>query len=905
VEKKISVVGAFQNNLKGIDLQIPWYKLCVITGLSGSGKSSLAIETIHSESRRRYLESLSTYARQFLEKIDKPNVDSIDGIPPSISIEGRNSVKNSRSTVGTSTDIYDYIRIIFSRVGDIYCPRCNEKCRSLSNQDIYENLFANYADERISICIINENAIEYRDLKKIGIFEIVRSGEIILIDKDMEENAIETYPLIDTIDINKKNQSRIIESIEIGFSLSKTISIFNKEQSIFRTFKKEFCCPECFKEFKRLSPNKFSFNSPDGACSECKGFGNILFPDLDLIVPDKRKSIKDGCLSIFQRPSLSYEKRKFIDFCSTSGIDINVPYKKLPENKISLILNGDLKYKGLKGLFKRLEAKAYKMHIRVLLSKFRSPFECKNCEGSRLNTLASKVRFGDKTIKELSSFCISDLLKFLSNIKIKKRDLEIIDEPIKQSISRLNYLVEVGLEYLTLARLTRTLSGGEAQRVNLAQQLGSRLTDTLYVLDEPSIGLHPRDIERLFKTIQDLRDLDNTIIVIEHDLDIISKSDWIIELGPKSGENGGQLIYCGATKNLKKNINSITSKYLTGDLNIHVPQKRRSSSQKLKIQGASKHNLQKVTFEILLNCITYITGVSGSGKSTLIKDCLYGNAIREFGQSYENPGNISSISGLENLNEIIMITQEPIGTSSRSNPASYMKIYDEIRMIMSKSPDAKKLNLRPGDFSFNTDGGRCDECKGVGKKRIEMQFLSDLEVDCDSCNGKKFKDNVLGIKYKEKNIDNILNLTIAEAKRFFENNKKIIDRLDILISVGLGYLRLGQSSSTLSGGESQRIKMAKCLLAKNSSGVLYILDEPSIGLHVDDLRNLLNTFELIMERKNTIIIIEHNIELIKTADYIIDMGPGGGKNGGRILATGTPEEIKKSKSSIIGNYLNL
>ncbi|MEE2701670.1 MAG: excinuclease ABC subunit UvrA [Thermodesulfobacteriota bacterium] len=905
MQKKISVVGASQNNLKGIDFQIPWYQLCVVTGLSGSGKSSLAIETIHSESRRRYLESLSTYARQFLERIDKPNVLSIDGVPPSISIESRNSVKNSRSTVGTLTDIYDYMRIIFSRSGKIYCPDCDMECASLSNENIFNNLFLHYKNQEISICISKENETKYSTLRKIGIVEAIVAGKTVLIDKNNNKDALEIYPLIDTISINKKNQSRIIESVELAFGLSKTIYIFNKKKSALRTFKKEFCCPSCFTEFKRPSPNQLSFNSPDGACKECKGFGNILLPDLNLIVSDKKKSIREGCIGILGRRSYSHDKKRFMEFCSRRKINIDTPYDALSKDAIHLILNGDDKYKGLTGFFKRLERKRYKIYIRVLLSKFRTPAECKSCQGSRINPIASKIRFGDRTIKELCSLSIDKLLKFLVGIKLTKKDRDIVDEPLRQCTERLNYLVEVGLEYLTLARLGRTLSGGEAQRVNLAQQLGSRLTDTLYVLDEPSIGLHPKDIERLLKTIKNLRDLDNTIVLIEHDLDIISKADWIIELGPRSGDNGGRLIYCGPTENINTKKESITNKYLTGNLFVETPRQRRSSTQKLKMKYASKNNLKKVSCDIPLNCITCVTGVSGSGKSTLIKDCLYGNAIREYGQSYESPGNVSSISGLHNLKEIVMITQETIGTSNRSNPASYMKIYDDIRKIMSESPDAKKVSLRPGDFSFNTDGGRCDDCKGDGKKKIEMQFLSDLEVDCDSCNGKKFKDHILDIQYKGQNINNILDFTVDEARRFFENNKKIIDKLDILSSVGLDYLQLGQPSNTLSGGESQRIKIAKSLLAKNSTNVLYILDEPSIGLHLEDLKNLINTFELIIEKENSIIVIEHNVELIKIADYIIDMGPGGGSNGGKIIATGTPEEIQKNRLSIIGQYLSL
>ena len=903
MNKEIRISGAAQNNLKNIDLNIPWYTLCVVTGLSGSGKSSLAIDTIHAESRRRYLESLSTYARQFLERIDKPKVISIDGAPPSISIESRNNVKNSRSTVGTLTEIYDYMRVIYSRIGKIYCTDCNLKCESLSAIGIYEYLLSTYENKKLILCIKNDNQIRGKDLIKAGIFEAVSSNKIIKInDNNKEESAC---PLIDKVNINQNNQSRIIESIELGFSISKTICIYDEKNKFLRSFKKEFCCPKCFVEYKQLTPNKFSFNSPDGACKKCKGFGNILLPDLNLIVKEKKKSIEDGCISILQRPSLGYEKRRFLDFCYRSKIDIETPFENLSDNKIKLLLAGDKKYKGLYGLFKRLESKSYKMHVRMLLSKYRTPSACEACHGSRINLVSSNVRVANKTIRELCMVPIDELLEFLLDIKLSNKEREIVNEAMKQCVSRLNYLVEVGLEYLTLGRLGRSLSGGEAQRVNLAQQLGSRLTDTLYVLDEPSIGLHPKDIERLFRTLINLRNLDNTIVLIEHDLDIISKSDWIIELGPASGEKGGDLIYCGNRKDISKNSQSITNKYIDGTLCIQTPTSRRNTLKKIKIKGASKNNLNKVSFEIPLNCITFVTGVSGSGKSTLIKDCFYGNAIREYGKAYDNCGEVSSIVGLENLKEIVMITQEPIGASARSNPASYMKIYDEIRKIIANTDYSKKAGLKPGDFSFNTKGGRCEACQGEGKKIIEMQFLANLEVDCEECHGKRFNAEILNAKYKGKNINGILDLTVSEAIEFFNNKDAIINKLNILSSVGLNYVKLGQPSNTLSGGESQRIKIAKSLIPKRTKDVLYIFDEPSIGLHVEDLKNLINTFNVIMERENSIVIIEHNVELIKIADYIIDMGPGGGKDGGKIIATGTPEKLKKTRSSIIGKYLNL
>ncbi len=904
MNKKISIKGANANNLNNIDLEIPWYSLSVITGLSGSGKSSLALDTIHSESRRRYLESMSTYARQFLEKIEKPDVYSLEGLPPSICIESRNNIKNSRSTVGTMTEIYDFIRIIFSKIGEIHCPECGDKCENLSNSQICDNLIKEYKDEKIYICGKNIQNISTKELKKIGVVEHILNGKPELLNISSEEKI--NFPLFDNIQSNLKNKSRIIESLELAFQTFKTVTIFdNSETNESKDYKKEFSCPNCLKEYKSLSPNKFSFNSPDGACKECKGFGNVLLPDIDLLVQDKNLSIHQGCISILNRPSLSFPKKRFMEFCNRLKIDTEIPFKKLSKKTINLLLNGDDEYKGLRGIFKRLEAKAYKMHVRVLLSKYRSPNECIKCNGSKVGVLASNVKLKNKTLKDIGELNVDDLLKMFTSLKVKEKDLKIIDEPMKQIKSRLKYLREVGLDYLTMSRLSRTLSGGEAQRVNLAQQLGSELTDTLYVLDEPSIGLHQMDVEKLFKTIKDLQYLDNTVILIEHDLDIIKKADWIVEMGPKAGQLGGDVVYYGNPKGLKKNHNSITGKYLFGKEKIEIPNKRRKANEFIIIKGASKNNIKNVDIRIPLNLISAITGVSGSGKSSLIYDCFYGNAIKEFGQSFENAGNIDQIKGLKNIDEIVMITQEPIGKSTRSNPASYLKIYDEIRKIMSETEEARELNFTPGNFSFNTAGGRCEHCKGEGKETIEMQFLSDVEIECEVCNGKRFKDEILNIKFLNKNIIEILDLTIDEATIFFKKNKKIIELLNILVDVGLGYLKLGQPSSTLSGGESQRIKIAKYLTSKNKKNVLFILDEPSVGLHVDDLRKLIKTFNMIVDRGNTVLIIEHNIDIIKIADYVIDIGPGGGDKGGNVIACGTPEEISKNTNSVTGKYLNI
>ena len=902
MKKIISIEGASSNNLKKISCEIPWYSLCVITGLSGSGKSSLAIGTIHAESRRRYLESLSTYARQFLEKIEKPQITSLNGVPPSICIESRNTVKNSRSTVGTLTEIYDYMRVIYSRVGRIFCVDCHKECTSLDPEGIYKNLLKNFINKEVYIAIENNRNIDEKELRKIGIFEIIVDNEIKLI-QDKEEGNTSFNPLIDKVLITESNFSRIIESLELCFSLSSKINIYDKNIVLALNYKKELCCPECLKEYKKTTPNNFSFNTPNGACRECKGFGNILTPDMDLIVQDDSLSIADGAISVIERPSLGYERKKFLELCMRNNINTELSFSKISNKDKALIMTGDSSHKGINGIFKRLERKTYKMHIRVLLSKYRTPTLCNECGGSRINKIASNVQLNGLTINELCDLSIEALEKFFDKLEIKDMDTKIINEPLKQCKFRLKFLIEVGLEYLTLNRLGKTLSGGEIQRVNLSQQLGSELTDTLYVLDEPSIGLHAKDINNLYKTIINLRNLDNTIILIEHDLSIISKADWIIELGPKSGKMGGELVHCGDYKSLKKNKDSITSKYLNKKIQIEKTISKNLPKEKIKIKNASLNNIKNVSFEVPLGCITCVTGVSGSGKSTLIKDCFFGNACKQFGQTYLNPGLVDSISGLSKINELIMINQDTVGTSARSNPASYMKIYDDIRSIMAKVSQSKSLGLKPGDFSFNTDGGRCDDCKGDGKKVIEMQFLSDLEVICDSCDGKRFNKDILKIKFQGRNINEILDLTVDEAITFFEDDNKIVKKLNILSSVGLGYLSLGQPTNTLSGGESQRIKIAKSLLSKSTKNVLYILDEPSIGLHVDDLRNLVRTFEFLIESGNTLLIIEHNLDIIKIADYIIDIGPGGGSKGGNIIASGTMKDIMENNSSIIKNYL--
>ena len=901
---EIKIEGARENNLKNINVDVPWHKYTVITGLSGSGKSSLALDTLYAEGLRRYIECLSTYARQFLERVDRPDMDDITGLPPAVAIESRNSVRNSRSTVGTTTEIYDYLRLLYAKVGKTYCPDCNILVALRSASDIARELVNDRSGERAYITFPQGGTgYTQNELLSRGYTRILLHGEI-QETEDTRELPEGAEVVVDRVVIDKKSLSRMVDSLETAFSESVNINIIIQGGDTLY-YSKELQCSSCKKRFIEPTPLLFSFNSPQGACHECKGFGNILKPDPDLLVPDPEKSLSEGAIEPLTKPSLKSRERKMLEFAHSHGIDTEKPYKKLTKKERALIFNGGEGFRGIYGVFRYLESKSYKMHVRVFLSKYRSAFDCDTCSGSRLRAEALNVKIGGKDIAEVSGLSIDKLEEFFGKLKLSEYEKNIADEILKQINSRTDFLLKVGLEYLTLSRLTRSLSGGEAQRVSLACQLGSTLTETLYIMDEPSIGLHARDIGRLISLIHELRDRDNTVVVVEHDFDMIKSSDHVVELGPLAGEKGGDIVYQGSAKKLLRNSNdSLTKRYILGEEKIEAPGKRRKGSGRaLTLRGVTENNLKNLTVSFPLRTFICVTGVSGSGKSSLVNDVLHAALARSFRGDVERVGRFKEIKGAQHLTDVVMLDQNPIGKSLRSNPVTYIKAYDEIRKVMAGTWQARSKGLTPSHFSFNVKGGRCETCEGEGRLKIEMHFLADVYVVCEDCGGLRFKKDVLSVKYKDKNIDDILKLTVNQAINFFYETPALGRKLKILQDVGLGYLRVGQPAPTLSGGEAQRIKIARELGRKSGRDILYILDEPTVGLHAEDVKKLLEVIDKLVYAGNTVLVVEHNMDLIKSADYVIDLGPEGGEAGGNIVAEGTPEEVASSKKSYTGKYL--
>ena len=901
---EIKIEGARENNLKNIDVSIPWHKFTVITGLSGSGKSSLALDTLYAEGLRRYIECLSTYARQFLERVDRPDMDDISGLPPAVAIESRNSVRTSRSTVGTTTEIYDFLRLLFSKVGKTYCPNCDVEVKLRSPEDIAHELLEKYSDTRAIITFPLEDLNPTpKGLLSQGFTRILLNGETVDIE-ELDELSSDAEVLIDRVSIKKNSFSRIVDSLEVGFSDSKYIHVHIVDDKVLR-FSKDLECTSCHTKFSEPTPLLFSFNSPQGACPECNGFGNILKYDPDLVIPNPEKTLKQGAVEPLTKPSHQVRMRKLLESAAEYGVDVNTPFSKLPKKSKDLVFEGMGSFRGIDGFFKYLEQKNYKMHVRVFLSKYRSAFDCDVCGGSRIKKEALWVRVGGKNISELSDLSIDKIKKFFDKLKLTEYETQIADEILKQINSRIDFLVKVGLEYLTLSRLSKTLSGGEAQRVNLACQLGSTLTETLYIMDEPSIGLHQRDLTRLISLIKELRDRDNTIVIVEHDFDMIGSADHIVELGPLAGERGGDIVFQGEVKNFLKNgTDSLTKKYLLQKEGIPVPAKRRKGSGKsLKVVGAKEHNLKDVTVSFPLMIFICVTGVSGSGKSSLVHDVLYAALARKFHSDIERVGEYKKIEGVDNISDVIMLDQNPIGKTLRSNPVTYIKVYDQIRKVLADTWSAKSKGLTPSHFSFNVAGGRCEVCEGEGRQKVEMHFLADVYVICEECNGLRFKKEVLDVKYKNKNIIDILALTVDQAINFFFEVPSLGRKLKILQDVGLGYIRLGQPAPTLSGGEAQRIKIARELGRRGGKNILYILDEPTVGLHAEDIKKLLDVINKLVLSGHTVLVVEHNLDVIKSADHVIDLGPEGGDKGGHVVVQGTPEEVAECKKSHTGKYL--
>ena len=920
IGNKIIVKGARVNNLKNIDVEIPRNKFVVITGLSGSGKSSLAFDTLYAEGQRRYVESLSSYARQFLGRMAKPECDFIKGLPPAIAIEQKVNTRNSRSTVGTSTEIYDYLRMLFSRIGKTISPISGNIVKRHTPEDVLNAIHTYPVGTRFALLtriIPPDNRsmqVHLEVLSKEGYSRVERNGEFFQIqDVAVTAKKSDCYNLlVDRMSVSNsaEDDNRILDSIETAFFEGHGECILkfwiNGEiQTLY--FSKRFDADGIV--FSEPTDLMFNFNNPIGACEHCEGFGKVIGIDENLVIPDKTLSVNDGAVFCWRGEKMSEWKREFIHIAAREKFPIHKPYYLLNESQKDLLWHGNRDFPGIDGFFKYVESKAYNIQYRVLLARYRGKTVCPECKGSRLKKEALYVKINGCSIFDIVKMPISSLAEWFENISLSETDAKIAQRLLAEIKNRLRFLNEVGLGYLTLDRLSSTLSGGESQRINLATSLGSSLVGSLYILDEPSIGLHSRDTFRLINVLKSLRDLGNTVVVVEHDEDIMRQADYIIDIGPTAGRHGGEVIYQGDVASLAKATNSYTLQYLNGERQISLPSFRRKWTNYIEITGAAENNLKSVNVRFPLQVLTVVTGVSGSGKSTLVKDTLYRALMRHFGESADAPGIFKSLKGdINSISKVEFVDQSPIGKSTRSNPATYLKAFDEIRKLYSEQQLSQQMGYNAGYFSFNSPGGRCEECKGEGTITIEMQFMADITLQCESCHGKRYSNSALEVEYRGKNISDILDMTVNQAVEFFSEKNgstenKIIKRLKPLQDVGLGYIKLGQSSSTLSGGENQRVKLAYYLCGDKLSPTLFIFDEPTTGLHFHDINTLMKSFNQLIDNGHTIIIIEHNMDVIKCADYIIDMGPDGGDNGGNIVCCGTPEEISTCESSVTGRYL--
>ena len=931
---KIIIKGARENNLKNVNIELPKNKLIVMTGLSGSGKSSLAFDTIYAEGQRRYVESLSAYARQFLGNSEKPDVDSIEGLSPAISIDQKTTNNNPRSTVGTVTEIYDYLRLVFARVGVPYCPNHNIPITSQSVEEMTNKVMEYPQGTKLIILspVVHGEKGTHKEifdkLRKEGYVRVRVNDEMIDLSEEinLEKNKKDKIDVvIDRIVLKEDSRSRLFEAIEQATKLSNgkvIIQILNEEKKEL-IFSEQFACPHCEFSLPELEPRMFSFNAPYGACPDCKGLGVKLQIDEDLIIPDKTLSLNEGAIKTLTDDPEAIEFMELECLCKHYKIDMNKPWSKLSKKSQDYILYGSdelirIKYEtrgGIKrdkddyyeGIINRLERRymsTTSTWIRDWLENYMVEHTCETCHGARLNDDVLSVKLNNKNIFQVTEMSIKELIPFFENLKLSEEKREIAKLVIKEILDRLSFLKNVGLEYLTLSRSAGTLSGGEAQRIRLATQIGSHLTGVLYVLDEPSIGLHQRDNERLINSMKEMRDLGNTLIVVEHDTDTMLESDYLVDIGPGAGDAGGEIVAEGTPEEVMKNENSITGQYLSKKLCIEVPKKRRKGTGKtLKIKGAKENNLKNIDVDIPLGTLTCVTGVSGSGKSSLINEILCKAVSQQIYGSREKPGKYDKILGMENLDKIVAISQNPIGRTPRSNPATYTGVFDDIRELFTTTKEAKMFGFEKNRFSFNVKGGRCEACRGDGVKKIEMHFLPDVYVPCEVCHGTRYNGETLHIKYKEKNIAEVLDMRVTEALSFFENVPKIKRKLQVLEDVGLGYIKLGQSAPTLSGGEAERVKLAKELQKQATGKTLFVLDEPTTGLHTHDIKRLLAILQKIVDNKDTVVVIEHNLDVIKVADYIIDLGPEGGDEGGTIVATGTPEEVAKVKESYTGEFL--
>ena len=936
MQNSIIIKGAKEHNLKDINIEIPRNKLVVITGLSGSGKSSLAFDTLYAEGQRRYVESLSSYARQFLGLMEKPDVESIEGLSPAISIDQKTTSRNPRSTVGTVTEIYDYIRLLYARIGVPYCPNCGKKIEKQTIDQIIDSVMSLEEGTRIQVLapVVRGKKGEYtkllQDFQKEGFVRVRVDGEVYELTDDIEIDRKKKHNIelvVDRLVVKEEIRTRLTESVETALKYANNLVVIDIPGDKEILYSQNYACPDCNISIEELTPRMFSFNNPFGACPTCTGIGYLMKMDEDLIVPDKNKTLYDG-IKAFGASTMkkgdTMAKMYFESIAKHYGVEIkDVPIKKLPRWFLEKILYGtgdeaiDFEYTSYAGTRKftspfegvlptldRRYNETKSQGMRDFYEMYMSESACQTCHGARLKKESLSVKVGDKNINELTDMSIDKIKDFLNTLQLNNKDKMIADQILKELNKRLQFLIDVGLEYLTLSRSAGSLSGGEAQRIRLATQIGSGLTGVLYILDEPSIGLHQRDNEKLLATLRKLRDLGNTVLVVEHDEDTMYAADQIIDIGPGAGVHGGKVIAQGTAEEIKLVPESITGQYLSGKKQILVPKKRRKSNGRaIEVKGATEHNLKNINVKFPLGQFICVTGVSGSGKSTLVNEILYKTVAKEIYGSNEKPGKCKEIKGLENVDKIINIDQSPIGRTPRSNPATYTGVFDVIRDIFAATQEAKMRGYDKGRFSFNVAGGRCEACSGDGVLKIEMHFLPDIYVPCEVCKGKRYNRETLEVKYKGKTISDVLDMTVEEALKFFENIPKIKSKIQTLYDVGLGYIKLGQPSTTLSGGEAQRVKLATELSKKATGKTLYILDEPTTGLHIADVHKLIDILQRLVDTGNSIIVIEHNLDLIKTADYIIDLGPEGGEKGGQIIAVGTPEQITRNDQSYTGKFL--
>ncbi len=908
----LRIEGARQNNLKNVSLEIPHDRLTVVTGVSGSGKSSLAFDTLFAEGQWRYIESLSSYARMFLERVDRPDVDRIEQIRPAVALEQKNPVRTARSTVGTATEVYDYLRLLYAKVGRVHCPRCGAPAASHSAESIVDTVLAEHARERalitfpLAVPTGTPPAELWTSLTRRGFARVRVGADVVELSAPPPaslEAARELAVVLDRVVLDGGARSRVVESVETALREGGGRLAVEIVGGPRREFVEEFRCTACGTALERPRPLLFSFNHPLGACPECKGFGNVLKYDEALVVPDRTLSLAEGAVEPWTHPSGKWYQRELLKAVRKARVDAETPWERLPDESRRFVYEGEGRFPGINGFFEEIESYRYKLHVRVFLSRYRTQSPCPVCHGARLKPAALAVRVAGLTIAEFTALTIEAAATTLRDLRLTAWEAAVAPEILRQLNAKLTFLLRVGLGYLTLARQTRTLSGGEAQRINLANQLGSQLVGTLYVLDEPSIGLHARDTTRLSDLCRELAQAGNTVVVVEHDRSFIEAADYVVELGPGSGERGGEIVFAGPQAAFRKATQSLTARYLNGRESIAVPPTRRVARRHLSLTGAREHNLKDVTLRVPLGTLTVVTGVSGSGKSTLIHDTLYRAVARAFKTEFQPPGAYDALLGLEFLKAVRLVDQEPIGRTPRSNPVTYVKAFDEIRKLYAGLPAAKALGLGAGAFSFNVPGGRCETCQGDGFQKLEMYFFEDVYVSCQECEGRRYRPDVLGVKHRGRSIGDVLQMTVDEAVDFFAAQSGLARRLKTLQETGLGYLRLGQPATTLSGGEAQRLKIATELAARAATDVLYIMDEPTTGLHLDDVKRLLGVLHRLVDTGNTVLVVEHHLDVIKCADWVVDLGPEGGDEGGEIVAEGTPEAVAQIPGSYTGKFL--